>query len=101
MLTTFQNPLYVRATQKEAQTRELVITGLTHLVSANPDNGLRQCLSLAFDKDKKKRAIFAHVFTRVIQKGIKFETLSKPEAQAKRSGLCEVRTCCCCGDTVE
>lgn len=98
---TFQNPQNLRAIQKEAQTRELVITGLTHLVSANPDNGLRQCLSLAFDKDKKKRAIFAHVFTRVIRKGIKFEVLNKPETQVKRSGLCEVRLCCCYGNTAE
>ncbi|KAK2465915.1 hypothetical protein APHAL10511_001556 [Amanita phalloides] len=79
-----------RAIQKEAQTRELVITGLTHLVSANPDHGLRQCLSLAFDKDKRKRIIFAHVFTRVIKNGIKFDASGKPDVQLRRSSLCEL-----------
>ncbi|KAF8635007.1 hypothetical protein AX15_000591 [Amanita polypyramis BW_CC] len=83
----YYNP---RAFQKEAHIRELVITGLTHLVSANPDSGLRQCLSLAYDKDKKKRAIFAHVFTRVIKQGIKFDFTSKIELQAKRSSLCDL-----------
>ncbi|PFH50162.1 hypothetical protein AMATHDRAFT_80979 [Amanita thiersii Skay4041] len=75
---------------KEANLRELVITGLTHLVSANAESGFRQCLSLAYDRDKKKRAIFAHVFARVIRQGTKFDPLDRTEVQARRNRLCEL-----------
>ena len=80
-----------RTVQKESSMRELAITGLTHLVSANAESGFRQCLSLAYDKDKKKRAIFAHVFARVIRQGTRFERQDRSETQARRNRLCEVR----------
>ncbi|KAF8638594.1 hypothetical protein AX17_002135 [Amanita inopinata Kibby_2008] len=79
-----------RTAQKEAGLRELVITGLSHLVSANAESGFRQCLSLAYDKDKKKRAIFSHVFARVIRQGTKFDPQDRTEALAKRTRLCEL-----------
>ncbi|KIL70462.1 hypothetical protein M378DRAFT_1044573 [Amanita muscaria Koide BX008] len=74
----------------EVQMRELVVTGLTHLVSANAESGLRQCLSLAYDKDKKRRALFAHVFARVIRQGTRFERQDRSETQARRNRLCEL-----------
>ncbi|KAM6496242.1 hypothetical protein JOM56_008948 [Amanita muscaria] len=79
-----------RSIQKEVQMRELVVTGLTHLVSANAESGLRQCLSLAYDKDKKRRALFAHVFARVIRQGTRFERQDRSETQARRNRLCEL-----------
>ncbi|KAG6849386.1 hypothetical protein H0H93_008893 [Arthromyces matolae] len=63
----------MRRSQKEADVRELVITGLAHLVSANTESGFKQCLPLAYDEDNRKRAIFAHVFARVIGQGTTFE----------------------------
>ncbi|KNZ78617.1 Neurofibromin [Termitomyces sp. J132] len=63
----------IRISQKEANVRELVITGLAHLVSANTESGFKQCLPLAYDEDNRKRAIFAHVFARVIGQGTTFE----------------------------
>ncbi|KAG6811909.1 hypothetical protein H0H92_005307 [Tricholoma furcatifolium] len=62
-----------RIAQKEAELRELVITGLAHLVSANTESGFKQCLPLAYAEDNRKRAIFAHVFARVIGQGTTFE----------------------------
>ncbi|KAG6896188.1 hypothetical protein C0992_009811 [Termitomyces sp. T32_za158] len=63
----------MRFSSKEADVRELVITGLAHLVSANTESGFKQCLPLAYDEDNRKRAIFAHVFARVIGQGTTFE----------------------------
>ncbi|KAF4620069.1 hypothetical protein D9613_004830 [Agrocybe pediades] len=78
-----------RASQKEAQFRELVITGLAHLVSANSKNGFKQCVSLAYDPDNRKRAIFAHVFSRVIGQGTVF---NQPVENKKplQSALCDL-----------
>ncbi|TFK24729.1 hypothetical protein FA15DRAFT_406917 [Coprinopsis marcescibilis] len=63
----------MRISQKEAELRDLVITGLTHLVSSNSESGFKQCLHLAYDPDNRKRTIFAHVFARVIGEGTTFE----------------------------
>ncbi|KAF5369620.1 hypothetical protein D9757_010458 [Collybiopsis confluens] len=63
----------MRASQRETELRELVITGLSHLVSANTESGFKQCLPLAYDEDNRKRTIFAHVFARVLSQGTKFD----------------------------
>lgn len=64
----------MRQSTREAELRELVITGLAHLVSSNTDLGFKQCLPMAYDPDSRKRVIFAHVFARVIgEGGAKFE----------------------------
>lgn len=76
--------------QKEADVRELVITGLSHLVIANSENGVKHCITLAYDSDLRKRTIFVHVFARVLGKGTKFEPQRNPELQARRNQLREV-----------
>lgn len=76
--------------QKEADVRELVITGLSHLVVANSENGVKHCIALAYDSDLRKRTIFVHVFARVLGKGTKFEPQRNPELQARRNQLREV-----------
>ncbi|KAF8559154.1 hypothetical protein OG21DRAFT_1570167 [Imleria badia] len=76
--------------QKEADVRELVITGLSHLVIANSENGVKHCIALAYDSDVKKRTIFVHVFARVLGKGTKFEPQRNPELQARRNQLREL-----------
>ncbi|KXN84411.1 Neurofibromin, partial [Leucoagaricus sp. SymC.cos] len=57
---------------KDVEIREMVITGLANLVSANSEIGFKQCLPLAYDQDKRKKVIFAHVFARVIGQGTTF-----------------------------
>ncbi|PPQ78909.1 hypothetical protein CVT25_002369 [Psilocybe cyanescens] len=80
----------MRASQKEAELRELVITGLTHLVSANSESGFKQCLPLAYDQDNRKRSIFAHVFARVIGQGTVFDPEDKTVTKARHMSLCEL-----------
>ena len=80
----------LRVSQREAELRELVITGLSHLVSANTECGFKQCIPLAYDQDSRKRTIFAHVFSRVLSQGTKFEPQSNSTVAARRNILCEV-----------
>ncbi|KAJ6532260.1 hypothetical protein DFH09DRAFT_1370329 [Mycena vulgaris] len=62
-----------RVAERDAELRELVITGLSHLVGSNSEHGFKQCLPLAYDPDNRKRGIFANVFARVIGQGTKFD----------------------------
>ena len=80
----------IRISQREADVRELVVTGLSHLVNANTEAGFKHCSPLAYDKDVRKRTVFARVFARVLKQGTKFEP---PETSAvtKPSLLCQVR----------
>ena len=80
----------MRASVKEAELRELVITGLSHLVSSDPEIGLKQCLDLAYADDYRGRAIFAHVFARVIGKGAKFESRDQAETTDRYKRLIDV-----------
>lgn len=80
----------MRISQREAELRELVITGLAHLVSANTESGFKQCLPLAYDQDNRKRTIFAHVFARVIGQGTKFDPEDRSATVARHTRLCEV-----------
>ncbi|KAF7293793.1 Ras-GAP domain-containing protein [Mycena chlorophos] len=80
-----------KAAQRDAELRELVITGLTNMVSANSEHGFKQCLPLAYGADLKKRAIFASVFARVISQGTKFEVdVAAPAAVNRHSRLLEL-----------
>ncbi|KAF8076811.1 hypothetical protein FPV67DRAFT_1605221 [Lyophyllum atratum] len=80
----------MRVSQREAELRELVITGLSHLVSANTESGFKQCLPLAYDEDNRKRAIFAHVFARVIGQGTKFDPEDRSASIARHNRLCDL-----------
>jgi neurofibromin 1 len=75
--------------QREADLRELVVTGLSHLVKANPAYGFKHCFSLAYDQDIRKQIIFARVFARVLADGTKFESPGSA-GLIKRSPLSEV-----------
>ncbi|KAJ6587786.1 hypothetical protein B0H10DRAFT_2233906 [Mycena sp. CBHHK59/15] len=79
-----------RAVQREAELRELVITGLSHLVGANSENGFKQCLPLAYDADNRKRAIFANVFARVIGQGTKFDLEDHSSNMGRHNRLSEL-----------
>ncbi|KAF9527976.1 hypothetical protein CPB83DRAFT_363170 [Crepidotus variabilis] len=80
----------MHTSQKEADLRELVITGLAHLVTANSESGFKQCLPLAYDPDNRKRTIFAHVFARVIGQGTVFDSKDKSMMKARFQSLCEL-----------
>jgi hypothetical protein len=84
----------MRDSQREGELRELVITGLAHLVSANTESGFKQCLPLAYDKDSRKRTIFAHVFARVLSQGTKFDPEDRSASLVRHNRLSEV---CCTG----
>lgn len=80
----------MRLSQREAEIRELVITGLGHLVMANAECGFKQCLPLAYHEDHRKRTIFAHVFARVIGQGTKFDAADPSVVLSRHSRLNQV-----------
>ncbi|KAG0709913.1 hypothetical protein DFH29DRAFT_1012634 [Suillus ampliporus] len=80
----------MQASQKEADIRDMVITGLSHLVISNSENAVKHCISSAYDGDIRKRTIFVHVFARVLGQGTKFEAQGNPELQARRDQLREL-----------
>ncbi|KAF8883153.1 hypothetical protein CPB84DRAFT_1817082 [Gymnopilus junonius] len=80
----------MKLSQKEAELHELVITGLTHLVSANSESGFKQCFPLAYDQNNRKRSIFAHVFARVIGQGTVFDPADKSATKSRHTALCEM-----------
>ncbi|TRM67484.1 hypothetical protein BD626DRAFT_544948 [Schizophyllum amplum] len=89
----------MKASQRESELRDLVITGLSHLVISNSDSGFKQCLSLAYNEDNRKRTIFAHVFARVLGQGARLEVeetaigisrITKLTEMALALAICEV-----------
>lgn len=68
----------------------MVIDGLASLITANTEIGVKQCLPLTDDADPAQRIVFAHVFARVVAKGIQFEPHEAQSSVAKQSKLCEV-----------
>jgi hypothetical protein len=88
---SFNSVQKARASQRAAELRDLVVTGLSHLVRANPQSGFKQCLPLAYDADPQKRMIFAHVFARVLGQGTKFEPPGNSVTAIRQARLREVR----------
>ena len=70
--------------------RDLVITGLAHLLTTNTDIGLKHFLPLGYDPDPGRRAIFCHVVSRVMDLGGKFETASDAVVASRRIKIGEV-----------
>ncbi|PCH40763.1 hypothetical protein WOLCODRAFT_88808 [Wolfiporia cocos MD-104 SS10] len=80
----------LRTLQRDGELRELVITGLASLVSANPEVGVKYCLPLAYETDPAKRIIFAYVFTRVLPQGISLNSQDQQPMVHRQSRLCEL-----------
>jgi neurofibromin 1 len=80
----------MQASHREADIRDLVITGLSHLVTSNSENAVKHCIASVYDSDMRKRTIFVNVFARVLGQGTKFEAQGNPELQARRNQLREV-----------
>ncbi|TBU46391.1 hypothetical protein BD309DRAFT_622853 [Dichomitus squalens] len=80
----------IRIQQREGEYREQLINGLSSLVSANTECGVKHCLTLAYEPDSTKRLIFTHVFIRVLKEGIKFMPYEETPVIVKQSPLCEL-----------
>ncbi|KAL1727572.1 hypothetical protein EV714DRAFT_253754 [Schizophyllum commune] len=80
----------MKASQREAELRDLVITGLSHLVISNSESGFKQCLSLAYSDDNLKRTIFSHVFARVLGQGARLEVEETVSGVSRISRLAEM-----------
>lgn len=66
-----------------------MVKGLSHLIKAHPASGFKHCFPLAYDKDIRKRTIFARVFACILTSGTKFEPAERGDS-VERSPLCEV-----------
>jgi hypothetical protein len=61
------------------------------MLHANTDSGTKHVLSLGYQDEPRLRAIFAHVFCRVLSRGTKFDHYLEGFAHNNRkSKLCEV-----------
>lgn len=61
------------------------------MLHANTDSGTKHVLSLGYKDDSRLRAIFAHVFCRVLSRGTKFDHYLEGLVPSNRkSKLCEV-----------
>ncbi|TFK46902.1 hypothetical protein OE88DRAFT_1666689 [Heliocybe sulcata] len=80
-----------RAYHRDVELRELVVQGLSNLISSNTESSLKHCIPLAYHRDYRKRAIFARVFARVLGQGTKLEFESNNiSAAPRKSRLCEL-----------
>lgn len=82
--------------EREIEIRDLIITGLAHLILANSEIGFKHSLSLAQDEDPRKRAIFCYAVAKVLGCGTKFEPPSNTALVVRRGRLCEVFIHCSC-----
>jgi len=89
-LTSHSYGKRIPTSQKTAELHDLVITGLSYLVSANCESGFKKCLPLAYDQDGQKRMVFAHVFARVIGQGTVFTVKDKSILKPRFQELCDV-----------
>ncbi|TCD61394.1 Ras GTPase activating protein ira2 [Steccherinum ochraceum] len=78
------------AQHRDPEHRELIIQGLTSLVTANTEFGVKHCLPKAFGVDPLKQVLYAHVFARVLGKGIKLNPKEDTTNSNKQSKLCEI-----------
>ncbi|KAI0340881.1 hypothetical protein BDW22DRAFT_1485833 [Trametopsis cervina] len=85
--TTFSQS---RGSGKETDFREMIINGMAALITANTEIGVKQCLPMTDVADPAQRIIFAHVFARVVAKGIQFEPQVIQNSAAKHSKLTEL-----------
>lgn len=70
--------------------RELAITGISNMLMANMDIGLKHCLIYGYHDDPRLRGTFLLIFTRVLRLGGRFDGLESIIAQPKQRRLCEV-----------
>jgi hypothetical protein len=64
---------------REAHIRDLVITGLSQLVTSNSGNAVKHCIASVYGSDMRKRTIIVSLFARVLGQGTNFEAQGNPE----------------------
>lgn len=76
----------------ETYIHESVIVGITNLLNANTVVGFKQCIGFGYHEDPHLRTIFMEVFSRVLERGTKFDTRDhlKLQVGSKDGQLCEV-----------
>ncbi|KIO22012.1 hypothetical protein M407DRAFT_28426 [Tulasnella calospora MUT 4182] len=80
-----------RASPKDQHAlRELIISGLTNLLSANMEAGLKHYLPMGYNEDPRTRRIFVHVFARVLQQGTSLVAVNSLDDSDRYSRLCEM-----------
>ncbi|TFY83118.1 hypothetical protein EWM64_g893 [Hericium alpestre] len=80
----------LRTQSWDAEMRDLVVEGLSRLISANTESGVKHSLGLAYDPDFSKRVIFALVFARVMGQGAKFGMEKNVTTLSAQARLCEL-----------
>ena len=80
--------------KNDAELRDCVINGLSYLLFANPEIGLKHFLPLGYDPDEKIRGIFCHVAASAIAAGVRFEASSDTASAGKRMRIAEVCATC-------
>ncbi|KAI5118442.1 hypothetical protein M0805_000576 [Coniferiporia weirii] len=76
--------------EREIGLRDLVISGLAHLLSMNTDIGLKHFLPLGYDPDPAKRTIFCRVISRVMDLGGRLETHNDSMVGGRRTRIGEL-----------
>ncbi|KAG9015978.1 Ras GTPase activating protein ira2 [Tulasnella sp. 427] len=85
------NVVRPRASPKDQNAlRELIIAGLTNLLAANMEAGLKHYLPMVYNDDHRTRRIFVHVFARVLQQGTSLTAVSSLDDADRYSRLCEM-----------
>ncbi|KAH8118768.1 hypothetical protein DFH11DRAFT_1839273 [Phellopilus nigrolimitatus] len=75
---------------RDAGLRDIVISGLAHLLSTNTDIGLKHFLPLGYDSDSAKRTIFCRVITCVMDLGGRLETQNDFMVGGRRTRIGEL-----------
>ncbi|KAL5507799.1 IRA2 [Sanghuangporus vaninii] len=83
-----------KGANEKAGLRDLIISGLAHLLSMNTDIGLKHFLPLGYDPDPAKRAVFCRVISRVMDLGGRLETQNDPMVAGRRSRIGELVKSC-------
>jgi hypothetical protein len=74
----------------QGNVRELAIVGISNMLSANMDAGLKHCLAYGYHEDSRMRATFILIFTRVLRQGARFDGVEVTIKQPKHRRLCEM-----------
>lgn len=76
--------------RSQGNIRELAIVGISNILSANMDAGLKHCLAYGYHEDARMRATFILIFTRVLRQGARFDGVEVSTTQPKHRRLCEM-----------
>lgn len=77
-------------TKDQGNIREQAIAGISNMLMANMDIGLKHCLIYGYHDDSKLRGTFLLIFTRVLRLGGRFDGVEAITTQPKQRRLCEM-----------